>query len=394
MLSAKSKSFGLTSVKSKSFRSREGSFKSARGCTGDSQRAAAASKDSPVKSDHASFLRRVVAASSEQPAPLQVRADGYHVSFPDGAASDGGCPADLGTLSSNELASKILLGNFELATSLQKSGISGADLEWLIEAKSRWLPDGDGTSLTSLTSLADGLSLAWTTTCAEPLVLPLTAARGEDGLIGLEIRDDPGQQVYNVIVGILPGSRADRDGNFELGDVILEVDGVRLAADDGTSRAREVRQVMQAGKPSYRFTVLRAVNFQRLDPTAAEAAGVVGAASDGAESPHSPTSPNRFKLNLAEISARPKAGLAPGVSPRQLFSASTPRSIIFAHAASLQNKHLKLARAQGTQPPPSLPKEAEAQCDALAKQPAALNPDIDLTMRHKGRSVDDWGLCV
>ena len=60
--------------------------------------------------------------------------------------------------------------------------------------------------------------------------------------------------VYNVICGIVEGSRAAMDGIFQLGDVIIEVDGLNLfedleappsASDGFVRKAIGVRDVLQ-----------------------------------------------------------------------------------------------------------------------------------------------------
>lgn len=309
--------------------------------------------------------------------------------------------ASISKLTAGELASWISAGSGEVASALAAVSITGADLKWLIEAKR-----GPGTPLKG----ADGTS-AWSST-AEPRVLSLVASRGEDGQIGLTIRDDFALAIFNVVVGIMPGSRAAADGLFQLGDVILEVDDVPLVPDDDALPTLEVRHVMQRQhKASYRFKVLRAVDAPRseqaaaaheprvggLQRIAAAAAPPAGAPPAAAAPPSPPLPPKRPKLNLAAVSPpsddAPPLALAGGEAP--LFSADTPRSLIFAHAAALKRKHLTLARARRSSlPPPSPPREAERACDALASQPAALDPDISLTLRHEGRPVDDWGLCV
>jgi len=119
-------------------------------------------------------------------------------------------------------------------------------------------------------------------------VLELVATRGEDGVIGLDISDDPIQQAYNVVVGIT--GQAERDGQFMLGDVMITCDGVSLFPEGGA--AMEARAAMEAGKACYTFQVLRAAAVAPLPP-------------------------------------------------------GTPSTELFRAAAKLREKHMKLARASG-----------------------------------------------
>mmetsp|Transcript_63255 Transcript_63255/g.105260 ORF Transcript_63255/g.105260 Transcript_63255/m.105260 type:complete len:255 (+) Transcript_63255:95-859(+) len=189
----------------------------------------------------------------------------------------------------------------------------------------------------------------------DPQVIEAVAYRSKEGQIGLEIRDEPSLNVFNVIVGIAPGSTAERDANFKLGDVIIEVDGLRLFNDGSTL---EVRDAMKTGQPKYSFKLLRQ---PPRDVTSASAS-----------------------TNLPLSS--PAWANAPSSMLAARFDANTPRSTIFAHAAALTNKHNKLARARGSFVQVVTPRTAQASCTVSSS-------DGD-EMLQLSRTTSDFGLLV
>lgn len=228
----------------------------------------------------------------------------------------------------------------------------------------------------------------------QPRVLNLDAVRGDDGQCGLEIMDDPSLGIYNVIVAVLPGSRAHTDGLFLLGDVVLEVDGIPLMQDNCVV---QVRNAMKAGEQRYAFKVLRATEQLFSEEEAATPSGARGAESAA------PGSPKRCKVHLQQETSVSEGALAAepmgvgGVQPcssEPLFLPDTPRSTIFAHAAALKERHLKLARAQRNLSLPLRHEDAMESSLALSGHPAAVSPDISLNIYRSGSSFEDWSLCV
>mmetsp|Transcript_29877 Transcript_29877/g.49469 ORF Transcript_29877/g.49469 Transcript_29877/m.49469 type:complete len:205 (+) Transcript_29877:124-738(+) len=193
-----------------------------------------------------------------------------------------------------------------------------------------------------------------------PQVLNILAHRGEEGLIGLDIFSDPAFMAWNVVVGIVPGSRAECDALVEIGDVIIEVDGVPLVKHDteqGTSCLPiDLREVMKADLPAYNFKLLR----QPLTK---------------ADSPA-----RNFKIRLPF--ARPDEDGSSGAVPAARFDANSPREHIFEHAGALMSKHNKLARARGWTADVSTPRTAQASAQTAQ------------TPRSVGRTESDLGCCV
>jgi hypothetical protein len=170
------------------------------------------------------------------------------------------------------------------------------------------------------------------------------ARRGADGLLGVDVMDDPNLNIYNVIVTIVPGSIAEKDGFFRLGDVITSIDGQSLAAPDGQSEPRQVYELVTDGKPSYAIEVIRG---GRASASVRE--------EGHAESSHAP---KKFKLTLPSPEGAAAPAAPAGRERRQTVSiqfhgnfsdnltAQTPRTKIFEHAAQLQRKHERVARAR------------------------------------------------
>ena len=75
----------------------------------------------------------------------------------------------------------------------------------------------------------------------------VTVRRGDDGLgIDVGFEDDE----LNLIKEVVEGSRAEEEGEVQVGDIIIAVDGERM---DG----RPLGEVLEPGLASYMFTVLR-----------------------------------------------------------------------------------------------------------------------------------------
>ena len=136
-----------------------------------------------------------------------------------------------------------------------------------------------------------------------PDIVEVFATRGEDGLFGVDIMDSPSHQIYHVVVTILPGSAAERDSTFMLGDVIISVDGKSLG------QGARITELLTPDKKSFRFEVLRAGLLMPEELLAAEPppkpaekaapAGLSVETESAAPVPGTdPLSPTGFRLNL------------------------------------------------------------------------------------------------
>lgn len=110
----------------------------------------------------------------------------------------------------------------------------------------------------SLPVLLDGKQTDPLLGCTATHVFEATVSRGEDGIIGLIILDDPALNAIAVVVGIEGGSRAERDRVIRLGDVILDVDG-KSVQKGGTS----LYEILQnSAERTFLFKVLRAIELR------------------------------------------------------------------------------------------------------------------------------------
>jgi len=137
-----------------------------------------------------------------------------------------------------------------------------------------------------------------------PDIVEVFATRGDDGLFGVDIMDSPSHQIYHVVVTILPGSAAERDSTFMLGDVIISVDGKSLG------QGAHITELLTPDKKSFRFEVLRAGLLMPEELLAAEPppkpaeqkaapAGLSVETESAAPVPGTdPLSPTGFRLNL------------------------------------------------------------------------------------------------
>ena len=136
-----------------------------------------------------------------------------------------------------------------------------------------------------------------------PDIVEVFATRGDDGLFGVDIMDSPSHQIYHVVVTILPGSAAERDSTFMLGDVIISVDGKSLG------QGARITELLTPDKKSFRFEVLRAGLLMPEELLAAEPppkpaekaapAGLSVETESAALVPGTdPLSPTGFRLNL------------------------------------------------------------------------------------------------
>jgi len=151
--------------------------------------------------------------------------------------------------------------------------------------------------------------------------------RGADGLFGVDIIGSPRHNIYHVVAGILPGSAAAEAGLFQLGDVVSAVNGTP------TLPGVPIPDLLAKLPPSdhYRFDVLRAGLTNRAHRAAREAytnAGIeppVGAAgtADSRPSAHSNGNCRRRQHDSALLMLGP----------------DTPRDVIFAQAAAVQQAH-------------------------------------------------------
>jgi len=160
----------------------------------------------------------------------------------------------------------------------------------------------------------------------------IEAARGPDGFIGFQILSHPTENLHNIVVVVEEGSAAERDGLFRLGDVIVEADGLEVDGVDMISAG-----ALSVAKKTHHFTVRRfksegdrRASLEATTPLDPSEVATIRPSSQ-------PAAP--FRLNLSTTRAT--------ADPFQL-TASTPRDVVFAQAAALQQKYSARAAAEVT----------------------------------------------
>lgn len=259
-------------------------------------------------------------------------------------------------MTSGELYAAVRSGSGVVSDCFASCDLSGAQLAAFVKER---LKQGGTTGITPLMHAGANVDL-WAEGSEDKVVtVEFVARRGKDGLLGVDIMDNLSLDIYNVVITIVPGSIAEKDGFFRLGDVITSVDGQPLLLP-GESEPRQVKDMVQDGKKQYTVEVIRGGRES--------VASVKGDAAAGASH-----ASKKFKLTLpppagasAPSAGRDRRGT---VSVRfegeftDTLTAQSPRSQIFEHAAALQRKHERIARARKSI---SEKRDAEAASQKLA----------------------------
>jgi len=164
----------------------------------------------------------------------------------------------------------------------------------------------------------------------------IEATRGADGLFGFQILSHPSLDVHNIVVVLEEGSAAQLDGLIRLGDIIIEVDGLRVDGVDMISAG-----ALQHVKQSHQFTVRR-FKSERDRRASLQATSPLDPSEVPTVRPSSSSCKLPLRLNLKSVAA---AMSAPAAQQFELTS-STPRDVVFAQAAAMQHKYSAQAAAE------------------------------------------------